>query len=157
MIQRTAPQSDPTGATQILEFSRDELTLLATAILESLGYAEIFPFPTYAKNHLPQAETLRNQIVCLLSHDANTDHTEASPSIALPLSSANLVSLTSSEPSSILMQVHIADINLFRSCLIDALQGIDDWEFQTRTGSTPAQAKNLALQLEGLLRTNESQ
>lgn len=43
------------------------------------------------------------------------------------------------------------DVRLIAACISQALALVEDWEFQTRTGSTPADAERLRGELDGAL------
>ena len=51
--------------------------------------------------------------------------------------------LTNSDRDSITIQLSQAEYNAIASALGETLEALDDWEFQTRTGSTPEFVRQL--------------
>jgi len=129
-----------------LELSRAELTLLSNAIMESLGYGEVFGFQTFAGSRVHAAEHLWDRVRALLPQttglpapgDDAKARRDASPIAQL------------ADPDTYLLTVSGSDVEMLRGCLSDSLRGVDQWEFQLRLGSTPQEAEHLELQLSAV-------
>jgi hypothetical protein len=131
----------------MLRFSQSELVLLANCISESLGYAEVFDFQTFASCHVDAAEVLGARVRALLASGPDSFISRSINSVSE--GSTRSVVLMGEDACSELytLDVGVADIELLRHCILDSLQGIEPWEFHARTGSTPDEARDLETQL----------